>query len=222
MRIMFTIITVSLIALVGCVTMPNPVPDMYLMEKSAEEENSMEKLSMDIIAKNHEIQEIRSKINGIKHTLEVENGRLLILQEEKNLLLKKQKQYVLENDQTNIDNNKKMTVDKDNEIISQTDRVEYTSALLEDTIAQDEVIETELAVFVAELNYKKANIAKAYLLKQQSAIGEDSKKKKEVAETYVVKYQQHMDKQREILADKKNELEKTTVKLKMAEEKNKK
>lgn len=221
MKIIFTITTVSLIVLAGCATMPNPVPDMYLVEKSTEEENIMGKLSIDIIAKNHEIQEMRNKIKGTKYTLEVENGRLAILQEEKKLLLKKQKQYVLENDQTNIDNNKKVIIDKDNEIISQTNKVEYTSVLLEYTVAQNEVTETELAVFIAELNYKKANIAKTYLLKQQSAIGEDSKKK-EAAETYDNKYQKYMDEHREILTDKKNELEKIAVKLKMAEEKNKK
>lgn len=223
MRTLLTIIVASFIALAGCATMPNPVPDEYLGEKSAEDVKAIDKLSSSIIAKNDEIKKMRDKIKKTGHTLEIEKGRLSILQAEKNLLLEKQKQYVLENDQSKFDENKKMIVDKDNEIVSQNTRVEYTSAFLEHTIAQEEVVEMELAVFVAELNYEKARIAKAYLLRREATIGEESKKeKKGTAETYDEQFQKYLAKQQEILAGKKDNREKSAVKLKMAEEKLKK
>jgi predicted phage tail protein len=223
MRTILIIAAALFIAFTGCVTMPDPVPDPYLADKSAEDAKTIDKLTGDIIAKNHEIKGMRNKVKETDHALEVEKGRLSILQEERKLLFEKKKQFVLENDQARIDENKKMIFDKDNEIDSQNARVEYTATLLEHTAFRNEVLESELAVLIAQLNFEKARIAKAYLLKREEASGEDGKKqKKGEALTYDEKYLKYLDKQRESLASQKNDLEKLAVKLKMAEEKLKK
>jgi hypothetical protein len=223
MKTMLLITAAMLVALSGCVTMPDPVPDMYLAEKSDQDAKVLEKLANAIIAKNHEIKAMRDKVKDSDHKLTVEKGRLSILSDEKNLLLEKKKQYVLEKDQAKIDENQKMLVEKEIEIGNQNSKVEYSAALLEHTTALNEVREMELSVLVAELNYERARIAKAYLLKREEAGGEEGKKqKKGDALTYDEKYKKYLDKQQEQLAALKIEMEKAAVKLKMAEDKLKK
>ncbi len=211
-----------LIGLAGCVTLPDPVPDMYLAEKSDEDAKILDKLTKAIIEKNHEIKAIRDKVKETGHRQTVEKGRLSILTDEKNLLIEKKKQFVLENDQAKIEENRKMTIDKEIEIGDQNSKVEYAGALFEHTTALTEVKEMELSVLVAELSYEKSRIAKAYLLKRAEAGGEDGKKKKADALTYDEKYKKYLDKQKEQLVAQKIEMEKAAVKLKMAQDKLKK
>ncbi|OHD71469.1 MAG: hypothetical protein A2W19_02735 [Spirochaetes bacterium RBG_16_49_21] len=226
MKTIRNISAASLLLFAGCVTMPDPVPDAYLMRKTPEEGTKLEKIENAVIAKNHEIKDTQDRVKATRHSLDVEKGRLSILMDEKNLLLEKQKQYVLENDQAKLDETRKMLAVKDNDINSQSARVDYTTALLEQVAAQKDVAEAELAVRVAELSYEKAVIAKDYLLKLQAAAAEAGEKDKGKssldAEKYDEKYRKYLDKQREILSGKKNALDQASVKLKIAEEKLKK
>jgi len=226
MKTTWAISAASLLLFAGCVTMPEPVPDMYLLQKTPGQVKKLETIESAIIAKNHEIKDLSDKVTNVMHTLAVEKGRLSILMDEKNLLLEKQKQYLLENDPAKLDENKKVLVDKEDEINSQKARVDYTAALLEYTSDHKDAAESELAVLVAELSYEKAQIAKAYLLKLQAeaAAGEAKGKKKTSlgAETFDAKYKQYLDKQQEILSGKRDVLDQASIKLKMAEEKLKK
>jgi hypothetical protein len=223
MKKILVVASASFTLFIGCITMPDPVPDAYLTEKSAEDIKTIDKLSDVIIGKNHEIKGTRDKIKENNHSLEVEKGRLSILKDEKALLQEKHKQYLLEKDQAKVEENIKMIADKDTAIEAQTAKVEYTAALLEHSIAGNEVSEAELSVLVSELGFEKSRIAKAYLLKREQAAGDEGKKqKKGEALTYDEKYRKYLDRQREILASKKNDLEKAAVALKMAGEKIKK
>jgi hypothetical protein len=224
MKITWAISAAALLLSAGCVTMPEPVPEMYLMQKTPEQVKTLEKIENAIIAKNHEIRDLSDKVTNVMHTLVVEKGRLSILTDEKNLLLEKQKQYLLENDEVKLDESKKLLVDKEDEINTQQSRVDYTAGLLDYTTEHKDVAESELAVLVAELSYEKSQIAKAYLMKLQTAAGDDKGKKKTSlgAEKFDEKYKQYLDKQREILSGKRDVLDQASIKLKMAEGKLKK
>jgi hypothetical protein len=223
MRIIIIMITASLIALAGCVTMPDPVPDNYLSEKTAEQAKNLEKMENAVIAKNHEVQTFKDKVESAEQKYNVEKGRLGILQDEKKLLDEKQKQFQLENDSEKIGENAKLIADKDIEIKSQVDRVEYSSAFRDHVKAQKEVADAELSVLVAEMNFERARIAREYLVKRQVEGGGDKKDSSSAgADKYDEKYKAYLDKQREVLSAKKISREEAAVKVKIAEDKLKK
>ena len=213
--------SLSLAFLAGCITMPDPVPDEYLVNKTAEDNKALDRLAAAIIAKNHELKSSKDKLAGSEDKLQVERGRLDILKNEKELLVSKQKQFELEKDQAKIDENTEALAEKDGQIEVQTSRVEYAAAYGDNARAERDVAETELSVLVADLNYQKSKIAKAYLLKQEPAGKEGETKTsnpfKPGPDKYDEQYEKYLNKQRETLADKKNEQEKSAVRLKIAE-----
>jgi hypothetical protein len=220
MRSLIIMITVSLVSLAGCVTMPEKVPDEYLSEKSAEQAKNLEKMENAVISKNHEVQAFKDKVEGASQKLKIEKGRLGIFKDEKKLLDEKQKQYQLENDSAKIGENAKLVSEKEAEITSQVNRVEYSTAFRDHVKAQKEVADAELSALVAELNYEKSRIAKDYLVKRQvESTGEKKDKSSVDAEKYDEKYRAYLDKQREALSAKKITREEAAVQLKITEDK---
>jgi hypothetical protein len=219
----FVILTATLLlSLTGCVTMPDPVPADYLVDKTAEQVRVLEKLENAIIAKNHEVKTLKDKEEATAQKVKVDKGRLDILKDERKLLDEKKKQYQLENDLANIDENNKHIASKEAEIKTQEIKLENSIASHELARAQREVGETELAVMVGELNYEKARIAREYLVKKVTANPTTEKKDQAAADKFDEKYRQYLDKQRENLVDKKNARDEASMKLKIVEEKLKK
>jgi hypothetical protein len=219
----FVILTAAfLVSLAGCVTMPDPVPVDYLVDKTAEQSKILEKLENNIIAKNHEVKALKDKEQAAAQKVVVEKGRLDILKGERKLLDEKKKQYQLENDITNIDENNKQIAVKEAETKTQETKLEYETASHESARAQREVSETELSVMVAELNYEKARIAREFLTKRQVANGGGEKKDQPSPDKFEEKYRNYLDKQRENLVEKRNARDEASMKLKIVEEKLKK
>jgi hypothetical protein len=223
MRSLTVIIAGLLLAMTGCVSMPQEVPENYLVNKTAEEGKALDKLATGIIAKNQEMRGLKDRAQEARQKIAIEQGRLDILKEEKKLLDNKQKQYVLENDTAKITDNQKLIADKDAEVQAQDARLAYTISAFEYARAKSDVAEAELAVMVAELGYAKAKIAKSYLLARQTAAGTgDNKTASPDPTTYDEKYRLYLEKQRENLTTKKNQKEESSVKMKIAEDKMKK
>lgn len=199
--------------------MPDPVPDEYLVEKTAEQSKSLEKLENFVIAKNHAAQVMKDKLHQADKKLEVDKGRLGILKDEKKLLEEKQKQYKLENDGAKIDETANLIVQKDSEIRAQAAQVEHSAALRGLAAADKDVADADLSVQVAELRYERAGIARDYLVKRMNAADTKEKKDLDAADKYDEKYRIYLDKQKEFLADKKEDREEAAVKVRAAEEK---
>jgi len=201
--------------------MPDPVPADYLVDKTADQSKVLEKLENSIIAKNHEIKTLKDRDEAAGQKVKVEKGRLDILKNEKNLLEEKKKQYQLENDLPGIDENNKQLAVKDAEIKTQETKLEHAKTAFEFARAQREVGEAELSVMVAELNYEKSRIAREYLVKRFVANppAEGDKKKTADPDKYDEQYRKYLEKQREILVEKRNARDEASLKLKIAEDK---
>ena len=198
----------------GCVTMPEDVPDAYLVEKTAEEQKALDTLASRIIAKRQEIAAGRQKVSDAEQKAAIEKGRLNLTLKERDLLLERQKQYRLENDQAGISETSRQIAEKEIAVESQRAKVEHADASVDLAKAQVAVSEAELSVLVAELKYRKAKIAAAYLERQKS--GGDQKRPEE---PYDKKYADYLAKQREIVTEKQNSLEKAAMRVKIAEQK---
>ncbi|MBP7735539.1 MAG: hypothetical protein KA369_06150 [Spirochaetes bacterium] len=218
MRSFVTLTAALLLSLAGCVTMPDPVPVNYLVEKTPEQGKILEKLENGIIAKNHEVKALKDKSQAADQKVNVEKGRLGILKDERSLLDEKKKQYQMENDAAKTEDNNKQITAKDGEIKAQELKVESATASSGLARAQKEVGETELSVMVAELNYEKARIAREYLVKHQAANAAD-KKDQPSPDKYDDKYRLYLEKQREALVEKRNTRDEAALKLKIAEDK---
>ncbi len=220
MKAIVSLLAASLVFMAGCVTMPDPVPDEYLVDKSAEQAKSLEKLENFVIAKNHAARVVKDKLHDAEQKLKIDRGRLGILKDEKKLLEDKQKQYKLENDGARVDETANQIAQKDNEIRAQAARVENSAALRDLAVAEKDVAEADLSVQVAELRYERARIARDYLVRRLGAA--DPKEKKESSDSpdkYDEKYRVFLEKQKEILADKKEDREEAAVKVRITEDK---
>jgi hypothetical protein len=220
MKAILILFASSLIALSGCVTMPDPVPDEYMVDKTADQQKTLEKLENFVIAKNHAARVMKDKLQEAEQKLKIDKGRLEILKDEKSLLEDKQKQYKLENDGARIDENAKAMAEKDSEIRAQVARLDNTSAVLDLANADKDVADADLSVQVAELRYERARIARDYLVKRLGAADPNVKKdSSESPDMYDEKYRKYLEKQREILADKKVARDEAAVKVKITEDK---
>ncbi len=219
MRSFVILTTAILLSLAGCITMPDPVPGNYLVEKTPEQGKILEKLENAIIAKNHEVKSLKEKSQAAAQKVDVEKGRLGILKDERKLLDEKKKQYQMENDAAKIEDNSRQMTAKDGEIKAQELKLDQTIASSGLARAQKEVGESELSVMVAELNYEKARIAREYLVKNQAANAAADKKDRPSPEKYDDNYRLYLEKQRETLVDKRNTRDEAAMKLKIAEDK---
>ena len=220
MRACIICLAASAVILAGCVTMPEEVPDAYLVEKTSDEGKALDKLGTAIVAKNQEIRVLKDKVKDAELKLKIEKGRVFILNQEKSLLENKQKQFQLENDMAKMNENAKLMVDNDYQIRAGNDRLDLAKAGLDLAEAQQEVGEAELAVQVAELSSEKAKIAKTYLVKKQSSgVATDKKASDNGPETYDEKYVKFLEKQRETLVSKKAARDEAAMRMKVAEDK---
>lgn len=213
-------VVVMLVALSGCVTLPDPVPEAYLAGTSAEQARTIEGLEKTAIAKNQAVRVMKDRESEAERILKVEEGRLSIMKEEKRLLEEKQRQYQLEEDAKKIEENAKLMAEKDAQVASQAARVEYSAARLVLARAEREAADAELAVAVAELNYEKAKIARDFLVAQGT--GAEGAKKGPFAdkpEDFDQPYRKFLEKQRSILVKKNAAREEASVKAKIADEK---
>jgi hypothetical protein len=216
----FVILTAAfLLSLAGCVSMPDPVPNNFLVEKTPEQGKILEKLENGIIAKNHEVKALRDKSQAALQTVVIEKGRLDILKDERKLLDEKQKQFQLENDPAKIEDNNKQIAAKDSDINTQQLKLERATASSELARAQKEMGESELSVMVAELGYEKARIAREYLVKHQTDSASAEEKDQSSPDKYDDQYRLYLEKQRENLVEKRNARDEAALKLKIAEDK---
>ncbi|HQL81125.1 MAG TPA: hypothetical protein PK307_02910 [Spirochaetota bacterium] len=219
MRALIIFMTASAVFCAGCVTMPAEVNPEYLVDRTAEEGRTLEKLGAAIIAKRQEIPDLKKKVEDAELKLKIVRGWTAILKQEKSLLENKQKQFQLENDTAKMNANAKLMVDNDYQIRAENERLDYAKAVLELAESEPEVAEAELSVSVAELAFEKAKIARTYLVRKQGAtVPDDKKSSSKAPESYDEKYRKYLEQQRERLVSKKTARDEAAKRLKVTED----
>ncbi len=220
MKSLILFLSAAAVFFAGCVTMPGEVNPEYLVDKTAEENKTIEKLQASIIAKRQEIPDLKKKVEEAGQRLKVIRGWAVILKQEKSLLENKQKHFQLENDAAKMNANAKLMIDNDYQIRAEAERLGYARAVLELAEAQQEVAEAELSVQVAELANEKAKIARTYLVRKQGTTVPDGKKSSSKGpETFDEKYRNYLDQQREQLISKRAARDEAVKRLKITEDK---
>lgn len=166
MKFKIAFFTAVSIFFAGCVTMPDPIDELFLKEKTQEETAKLDKIEGDIITKkkNKDAAEKETEIAAQK--AELSRKEVTQKEAEIDVLLGKEKLYTSTKDSKLPEIQKER--EKENLKLTQLKaKYEYHTVKSNEANALLEVKKYELAVKVAEFYYEKALIAKAYQLKRK-------------------------------------------------------
>ncbi len=150
----------------GCVTMPDPIDELFLKEKTEQDTAKLDKIEADIIAKKKSQDIVEKDAEIAAQKAELSGKEVLQTEAEIAVLLDKEKLYKTTKDSKLQDVQKER--EKSNLKLTQLKaKQDYDIAKSDAASALLEVKKYELGVKVAELNYEKALIAKAYQMKRK-------------------------------------------------------
>ena len=198
MKKYFAMAIVSVLFWIGCVTMPEPVDETLLVEKTESEVAQIHKFENEIIAKNKECTKAKKSLEAADKKIQVSKERLAILEDEKQVLLKKEKIAQLEENTKKVYEIGVELEKNEKKVVKQKAKHGYVHALWDKKIAVKEVKEAELSALIANMNYYKSRIAAAYLKNQEKKYGKKTEgnifQKKD--ESYDLKYKKYLDQQK--------------------------
>ena len=219
----------------GCVTMPDTIDEAYLVEKTPEQTAKLDKIAQNVIAKKKDGDEAKRNLAVAEQIVKVSEKMTAFLEGEKSLLAEQEKLYTLKKDEQRLSDVRSRLKENKQQRRGEKAHLNFATAFKEDAQAIVELRQAELAVSVAELNYEKAKIAHAFILKGKEKAGkkepevkkeegffEGLKKKISGSDKKgvdVKKYEEYINKQKENLKDAKTKQEKTAKELKKAEKK---
>jgi len=166
--IAFTFIT-------GCATLPGPVEEQYLADKTESDAARLEQIETEIIAKNREKQ--AADQNRKDNTPDIENTKeVLNLITRENKLFKDQLElYTKSKDARNMEIKREQLAENEEKLERQRRLLKYQESQKNLYDTEAELRNSELAVLVAKLNFEKSKIAEAYREKTEP-VDEDEKK----------------------------------------------
>ncbi len=190
----------TIIGLSGCfATMPSPIKDTLLIEKSAEDEKKLAKIEDEIVLINQENNKIKESLKIIAQKVIISDKEITSLEKGKSLLEEKKKLYVISNDTKALADVEKEMVDNQQKINLEKINLEYLNAREDYEKSGIELKEAELAARIAELNFEKAKIARAYQDRTMGEIPADPKtgKKDDKARIDVSEYEKYLESRKE-------------------------
>jgi hypothetical protein len=228
--IALALVLVALFA--GCVTLPDTIDEAYLVDKTPEQTAKLDKIAQNVIAKKKEGDEAKKNLAIAEQSVKVSEEMVAFLEREKSLLAQREKLYTLKRDDAKLSEVRSRLQENKQQGKGEKAHLNYNIALKDDAQAILEMRQAELAVAVAELNYEKAKIAEAFILKGKGKAG---KKETEVKEegffeglkkllsgsdkkaVDVKKFEEYLNKQKDNLKDAKAKQQQTAERLKKAE-----
>ena len=167
------------IFLVSCATVPPAIDESFLIEKTPEQIATLEKIENSIIQKNKEVDAEYKNLDLSKKEVIKEKSMLAVIEKELSLANEKLKMATALTDENAIANAQKEEQSVQNKIVKQEIKLRYTQAKeTMDECKKNEKV-AELNVYVANLNYEKAKIAKAYQTKKLAENGKPKETKSE-------------------------------------------
>lgn len=172
-KLIFAIIAFTFIT--GCTTLPGPVDEQYLAEKTDSDAARLEQIEKEIIVKNREKQ--ASEQNLRENTPDIENTReaLNLITRENKLLKDQLELYTRSKDAKNMEIKKEQLAENEGKLERQRRLLKYQESQKNLYDTEAELRNAELAVLVAKLNFEKSKIAEAYREKTEP-VDENEKK----------------------------------------------
>lgn len=190
----------------GCATMPGPVNDEFLTEKTGEESQRIEKLELAVVAKKKERDEAEKNLFVSDQRLKVVRAELDAYRADRELLGEKKRLQTLLGDMAEVEKIERAIIEGEMNIQKKEQAIKCFNLLREHRKSLLEQKEAELSVEVAALDLEKARIARRYQEKRPAQFKkETSFWKKIISRSELVDtglYEKHSGEQRKILKDK--------------------
>ncbi|HOW84230.1 MAG TPA: hypothetical protein PK573_16825 [Spirochaetota bacterium] len=210
----------TLIGFSGCfATMPAPIKDTLLIEKTDADEKKLAKIEDEIVVINQENNKIKESLKITSQKVVISGKEISGLEKEKSLLEEKKKLYVISNDTRALAEVEKAMVDNQQKINLEKINQEYLKARQDHEEKGVELKEAELAAKIAELNFEKARIARAYQDRTMGEVPTDPKtgKKDDKARIDVSEYEKYLESRKEKVTTVRQNYLKITDTFKAAE-----
>jgi hypothetical protein len=188
----------------GCVTLPDPIDDVYLSEKTNDQSAKLDRIGTDIIAKKKDKDKVEKELEIANQKIEASRTDVTQAEAAGEALLEKEKLYEMTKDSKLEEIQKEKEKNKIKTAQSKA-YLAYCIAKADETGAMFEVKKAELAAKVAELDYEKSLIAKAYQTKRS-----DEYKDKMIDD---LEYKKFLEDQRAKLEDNRKKYEKASKSL---------
>lgn len=226
------LLLILIILFTGCVTLPDTIDEAYLVEKTPEQTAKLDKIAQNVIAKKKDGDEAKKNLAIAEQSVKVSEEMTAFLDREKSLLVEQEKLYTLKRDDQRLSEVRSRLNENKQKRRGEKAHLSFATAFKEDAQAIVELRQAELAVSVAELNYEKAKIAHAFILKGKEKAGKKETEAKEEGffkglmkkvsgsdkkAVDVKKYEEYLNKQKDNLKEAKAKQEKTAERLKKAE-----
>lgn len=168
---------VLLVCVSGCVSVPQKIDELLLSEKTPQQGAKINELEDKIINQNKNVASSEMKLTASSKRLSKEQGTLSVLDKEKALCEEKLKVAKAAESEVEISSAQDELEKNGVKINLQKLKVDYFTALKRYDTASSNYEASKLNTLVAELDYEKAKIARAYQDKQA-----DEKKKTSLKE----------------------------------------
>lgn len=162
------------IIITGCTSIPGPVDEQYLVEKSDNQTALIKDLEQKIIAKMKEKQTLEKKVKELSPLPAITQDELKLLKKENSLLKDQVDFYTRTKDAVNLESRNAALKENENAVTKKTALYNYQVAEKDLNSAELDVRTNELAVLIAQLNYEKSKIATEYRDKHETDTPKDS------------------------------------------------
>lgn len=228
MKLKLFLLTLVALFLSGCffASAPPRVKEDYLKRATADESKKIAQLSAAIVAM--DIADMRRQseknIEILKQRIKAAESKLSALDGQKRYLVDKEKLYVLTGDAAKRTEAINAIKENESDFASQGVYLEYLKAKIADEEVLLKVKQAELGLKVAELKLAEARIARKFQDSPEYSIpGDEAKDPKDAKalekdKINLVKYEQYLTAQSELLAKEKEKQRKTADILKQAED----
>lgn len=164
-----------LLILASCSSLPGPIDDKYMVQKTAEENDRLGKIEKDIIEKNR-IKKTSEDALEIKLKVpELTEKEIALLEKENKILRDQVDLYTKYKDARNLEIRKVRLSENEADLQKKKTLNELQRADIKLAEADLEVKRADLAVSVAELEFEKSKIAASYRDKTEPADADGNK-----------------------------------------------
>jgi len=150
----------------GCSSIPGPIDENYLADKTPAETEKLNSLEQKIIEKNKERQAVEKRLKEVSPLAPKTEEELKLLKKENSAIKEMVNFYSQNKDAVSLEKKNKELKENEELIQKKTLLFNYQSADTEIAKAELELRSAELNLYVAELKYEKSKIAARYREKQ--------------------------------------------------------
>lgn len=164
-----------IILFTGCMSIPEKIDDKYLVEKTAEQNDTISRIEKEIIEKNHAVKSAQDVLDIKNKAPEFTDREIELLEKENKILQDQVDLYTKYMDARSLEVRKARLSENESYTKKKKTLNELQKAEIELASADLEVKQADLAVSVAELEYERSKIAAQYRDKTESAGPEEKK-----------------------------------------------